>query len=63
MRLLEFPDKTIGDDEDALEEEEEEEEEEEATNNNRYGRNIYRRTIMHCVGKVPRGYDWLHVLQ
>lgn len=23
---------------------------------------IYRRTIFHCVGKVPRNYDWLHVL-
>ncbi|KAL7440609.1 hypothetical protein ACHAXH_004667 [Discostella pseudostelligera] len=57
MRWLEFPDKTIGDDEDELEEEEE------ATKNSRNGRNIYRRTIMHCVGKVPRGYDWLHVLQ
>jgi hypothetical protein len=57
MRWLEFPDKTIGDDEDELEEEEE------ATKNNRNGRNIYRRMIMHCVGKVPRGYDWLHVLQ
>jgi len=23
---------------------------------------IHRRTIFHCIGKVPRGYDWLHVL-
>ncbi|KAL9179404.1 hypothetical protein ACHAXT_008694 [Thalassiosira profunda] len=24
--------------------------------------NLYERTIFHCVGKVPRGYRWLHVL-
>jgi ferredoxin len=23
---------------------------------------IHRRSIFHCVGKMPRGYDWLHVL-
>lgn len=23
---------------------------------------IYRRRIFHCVGTVPRNYDWLHVL-
>lgn len=54
MRWLEFPDKTIGADDNAVEE----------TNSNmKGGRNIYQRTIMHCVGKVPRGYDWLHVLE
>jgi len=25
-------------------------------------RNLYERTIFHCVGKVPRDYQWLHVL-
>jgi len=24
---------------------------------------IHSRFIFHCVGKVPRGYDWLHVLR
>jgi len=24
--------------------------------------NLYERTILHCVGKVPRNYQWLHVL-
>lgn len=26
------------------------------------GGSLYERTIFHCVGKVPRGYQWLHVL-
>ena len=25
--------------------------------------NLYERTILHCVGKVPRNYQWLHVLE
>lgn len=25
--------------------------------------NLYERTIFNCVGKVPRGYQWLHVLE
>ena len=24
--------------------------------------NTCTRSILHCVGRVPRGYDWLHVL-
>jgi len=24
--------------------------------------NLYERTILHCVGKVPKNYQWLHVL-
>lgn len=24
---------------------------------------LYERTILHCVGKVPRGYRWLHILE
>ena len=27
------------------------------------GTSIHSRFIFHCVGKVPRGYDWLHVLR
>ena len=23
---------------------------------------LYERTILNCVGKVPRGYHWLHVM-
>jgi len=51
MALLEFPNKrkerSVGRDD-----------EEDGTSNDI----IYRRTIFHCVGKVPRNYDWLHVL-
>ena len=25
--------------------------------------NLYERTILHCVGRMPRGYQWLHVLE
>ena len=25
--------------------------------------NLYERNILHCVGKVPRNYQWLHVLE
>ena len=56
MRWMEFPDKQIVADDKAAEAEE-------TSNNSMRGKNIYRRTIMHCVGKVPRGYDWLHVMQ
>ena len=51
MALLEFPnkrkEKSVGRDDD---------EDGDAASD------IYRRTIFHCVGKVPRNYDWLHVL-
>ena len=56
-RWMEFPDKMQEDWEDSdnggtsLEENEGEE------------INLYERTILHCVGKVPRRYRWLHVLE
>lgn len=51
MAILEFPNKRKevsvgGDDEE----------------DGRTANDIYRRSIFHCVGKVPRNYDWLHVL-
>ena len=29
---------------------------------NEGNQNLYERTILHCVGRVPKGYQWLHVL-
>jgi len=51
MAILEFPNKRKeksdgGNDED----------------DGRGSNDIHRRTIFHCIGKVPRNYDWLHVL-
>lgn len=48
MKVLEFPNK---------------QNEEETSDDNRGSATIInRRTIFHCIGKVPRGYEWLHVL-
>ena len=51
MRLMEFPDKSITDDDDGK-----------SVETNETKDNVYWRTIKHCVHKVPRGYAWLHVL-
>ena len=48
MRYLEFPDKMRDID---------------ASNNEEGKVHLYSRTILHCVGKVPRGYQWLKVME
>jgi hypothetical protein len=56
MRWMEFPDKSITDDD------EEEDEDGTSVETNKTKCYVYQRTIKHCVQKVPRGYEWLHVL-
>ena len=51
VRLIEFPDKIIDDDNGT------------SVESSELKCHVYQRTIKHCVQKVPRGYEWLHVFQ